>query len=384
VDLTASAEEGRTVINPDVDPGLDELKHFYCGLESLLSQVAIDIATTLPEDAKSSINVIYFPQLGFNIAIALRDGRPIYDGTEEGWEKVFVTENRAYFKDDRMREMDDKLGDVYGHICEREIEITYELAQRVLENEVKLSDASEACGELDSILALVHGAKLYKFTRPKMVEDNIIDIKGGSFVPADAASIGLTDKILTRVTTRETVTKVSSDLSTAAWDRNSFLQARSSFMLDLEQISIALNSATHRSLIIIDEFGKGTESSDGAGLACGLFEYLLGLGNERPRVLGATHFHEIFETGFLVQRPHLAFGHMEIQINPASHDLEDQITYLYNKVSFGMNCAAMNGIDGEILRRARDLTDLAANGEDLGAACARISKEEMMQLKEAV
>jgi DNA mismatch repair protein MSH5 len=62
-------------------------------------------------------------------------------------------------------------------------------------------------------------------------------------------------------------------------------------MIDLQQISQALNLATPRSLIIIDEFGKGTDSSDGAGLACAVFNYLIGLGSNGPKVIGATHFH---------------------------------------------------------------------------------------------
>jgi len=65
----------------------------------------------------------------------------------------------------------------------------------------------------------------------------------GSFVPAKSATIGLTDKILTRVATRESVS------------RN-----QSAFMIDLQQISVALNLASNRSLLIFDEFGKGTES----------------------------------------------------------------------------------------------------------------------------
>jgi DNA mismatch repair protein MSH5 len=65
----------------------------------------------------------------------------------------------------------------------------------------------------------------------------------GSFVPADAAVIGLTDKILTRITTRESVSKT-----------------QSAFMIDVQQIALALNQATRRSLVVIDEFGKGTDS----------------------------------------------------------------------------------------------------------------------------
>ena len=66
----------------------------------------------------------------------------------------------------------------------------------------------------------------------------------GCFVPADQAVIGLTDKILTRIATRETVSKF-----------------QSAFMIDLQQIALATTLATHRSLVIIDELGKGTDSS---------------------------------------------------------------------------------------------------------------------------
>lgn len=119
-------------------------------------------------------------------------------------------------------------------------------------------------------------------------------------------------------------------------------------MINLQQISLALKLATHRSLLIIDEFGKGTDLNgqrglrhwilltdfltDGAGLACGIFEYLLNLGDERPKVLAATHFHEIFENGFLRPRPHLGFGHMEIRVDENAHEAGDQITYLYKFV----------------------------------------------------
>ena len=120
----------------------------------------------------------------------------------------------------------------------------------------------------------------------------------GSFVPATAAKIGLTDKILTRISTRESVSRI-----------------QSAFMIDLQQISVAVSLATRRSLIIIDEFGKGTESYDGAGLAAGVFEHLLQRGVDSPKVLGATHFHEIFESDFLALRPALGFAHMEVKVD---------------------------------------------------------------------
>lgn len=106
------------MVKPKVDPELDDLKETYNGLDSLLNQVAINIAGTIPSKLSNDVNVIYFPQLGFNIAMPLDErGRPVYDGGEQPWEQVFTTENRVYFKDFRMREMDERFGDIYGLIC---------------------------------------------------------------------------------------------------------------------------------------------------------------------------------------------------------------------------------------------------------------------------
>ena len=68
---------------------------------------------------------------------------------------------------------------------------------------------------------------------------------------------------------------------------------------------------------------------DGAGLATGVLQNFARQGNERPKVLAATHFHEIFEAGYLINEPRLTFGHMEVRINPEANDVEQQITYLY-------------------------------------------------------
>lgn len=106
------------MVKPGLDRELDKLKDSYDGLSSLLKQVAIDIACTIPESLDIDVNVIYFPQLGFNIAIPLNNrGEAAFTGSDDDWELIFVTENRAYFKDFRMREMDEKLGDIYGLIC---------------------------------------------------------------------------------------------------------------------------------------------------------------------------------------------------------------------------------------------------------------------------
>ncbi|KAI6871989.1 hypothetical protein KC338_g2308 [Hortaea werneckii] len=462
VDFDNSKDQQHTVVLPGVDDELDEAKRTYDGIEDLLSQVASHVAGQVPAALNLKVNVIFFPQIGFLISIGLDEetGRGVFEGTsEDPWERMFATETHAYYKNSNMVEMDEHFGDIYGRICDKEIEIIQALSERVLQYDELLNETSDICGELDSLVALARGAQLHNFCKPRITEENIIKIKGGrhplqertvpafvsndtyleggegngpgsaqfealtsqgpnvagtqatrgrdaregpsmvlmtgpnysgksiylkqvavivymahigSFVPAEAARIGLTDKILTRISTRESVSRM-----------------QSAFMIDLQQVSVALNLATRRSLLIVDEFGKGTESYDGAGLAAGVFEHLLQRGAETPKVLGATHFHEIFESGFLPERDRLGFAHMEVRVDESASEVNDQITYLYNyrqgrsTSSFGTACAAMNGVDEKIIQRAEDFILLAARGDDLVQACAELPAHEVVELQDA-
>lgn len=168
-------------------------------------------------------------------------------------------------------------------------------------------------------------------------------------------------------------------------------------MTDLQQMSMALKLATSRSLLLIDEFGKGTGATDGAALACAVFEHLLGDDSgqnevpgqlqSRPKVLAATHFHEIFELNLLPPHPNLSFGHMQVLLDDTTSTADGQITYLYNfqpgrsTASFGTVCAAMNGVAPEIVRRAEELILNSARGADLVELCVGVEGNEMLELQ---
>ncbi|GLA59608.1 mutS protein msh5 [Aspergillus tubingensis] len=91
---------------------------------------------------------------------------------------------------------------------------------------------------------MAQAASFYKLVRPKMVEGDVIKIRGGSFVPAESAELGIVDKILVKSNTQDSVSQI-----------------QSTFMNDLQQLSFDLKQVTGRSLLLIDEFGKGTNEN---------------------------------------------------------------------------------------------------------------------------
>ena len=148
------------------------MKRTYDGIEDLLNKTSQSIAETVPHRYSLDLNVIFFPQIGFLISMPIvsETGRANYGGPEDGggWDRIFSTRSRVYYKDYRMRELDETFGDMYAMICgmcllsncvnncsndqwatDTEIEIIYKLGQEVLEYEDVLIYASELCGELD-------------------------------------------------------------------------------------------------------------------------------------------------------------------------------------------------------------------------------------------
>jgi DNA mismatch repair protein MSH5 len=321
-------------------------------------------------------------------------------------------------------------------MADREVEIIHGLAGKVLEHEEPLLLASDMCGEFDAIHALALGAEKYDWHVPQMVEASIIHIEEGrhplqelvvpafipnpchlftgtsdiraaqdgspqalvltgpnhsgksvylkqtaiivylahigSFVPAVQATVGLTESILTCMSPRESMSG-----------------GESAFARDMKQAALSTKSSTPRSLVLIDEFGKGTNGDDGAGLLAALLDYYLSLGPKCPRLLAATHFHEVFECGYLENHNGLRIAHMNVRMDWDASLVDDQVTFLFNleyghsTSSFGGRCAALNGVPSAVVERAENISKLLARNEDLSAVCARLSREEEEQLGKA-
>ena len=120
VDFQTSAMVQRTVVNVGVDDELDSKKRIYDGIEDLLNETSRNIAATVPLEFSLDLNVIFFPQIGFLISIPLdpETGSGNYQGDEQSpWDRIFSTASRFYYKDYRMKELDETLGDIYATIC---------------------------------------------------------------------------------------------------------------------------------------------------------------------------------------------------------------------------------------------------------------------------
>lgn len=98
MDLEKSAEESRTVILPGIDEELDHLKRTLDGLDDLLNEVAAKLSEKMPSDLRASLNVIYFPQIGFLVTVPIdpQTGDALYAGSfDNPWEQMFTTELHA-------------------------------------------------------------------------------------------------------------------------------------------------------------------------------------------------------------------------------------------------------------------------------------------------
>lgn len=166
----------------------------------------------------------------------------------------------------------------------------------------------------------------------------------GSFVPASEARVGIVDRIFTRVGAQHDVTS-----------------GKSTFLVEMAETASVLRNATPRSLVILDEIGRGTSTYDGMAIARAVIEQLHDEARLRPRTLFATHFHELAELE----------GSLERVRNQRMDVLEEgtQVVFLHRVVaggadrSYGIHVAQLAGVPAPVVRRAREiLLALETNG----------------------
>ncbi|EYC43627.1 hypothetical protein Y032_0487g2349 [Ancylostoma ceylanicum] len=406
IDFEESYAENRLVMRPGVDPELDRAKGLYRQLPSILTRVAQEEASRFQA---ATCSVAYVPMIGYLVALP-------HDFQVENFEDVEViysTAHTLHAKDEAMRKLDEDLGDVKMRIIDKETTITLRMSSLILSRSSLLLAAERAGALLDVVISLSLTARHYGWTCPKFVDEPIIDATRvyhplsqlitehfvpnpvssgveyskikiftgpnacgksvylkqvgllvflahiGSFVPADFARIGTVNRILSRIYTVDSV-----------------LDGMSTFAKDLDQISFALRRGNERSLVIIDEFGKGTMTEVGLSLLASSLSYWAAKGRDGcPHVFVSSHFHALQE---LITDVHGIISYHTMEVLKRGAELTFQFRLVDGLVdsSFAVYTACKMGIPQEVVDRANEVYEHVRGGNALTELSCVDSDEE--------
>lgn len=158
----------------------------------------------------------------------------------------------------------------------------------------------------------------------------------GSFVPADAAQIGLVDKVFTRVGASDNIS-----------------QGESTFMVEMNEAASILNNVSDNSLVLFDELGRGTSTYDGISIAWAIVEYIHEHPKAKAKTLFATHYHELNE----MEKTHKRIKNFNVSVK----ELDNKVIFLRKLVeggsehSFGIHVAKMAGMPQSIVKRSNEI-----------------------------
>ncbi len=300
--------------------------------------------------------------------------------------------NAERFTTDELEELEGKLNHTREKALRLENALFDEVRSRVAQELNRLQQTAQALKELDALLSLARSAVQRRYVRPQINSEGRIQIRGGrhpvveaslpagdfvpndtlmdpgdrrmhiitgpnmagkstymrqvaliclmahmgSFVPADEADICLTDCVYTRV-------GASDDVSSG----------QSTFMVEMSEMAYILRNATDRSLVILDEIGRGTSTFDGLSIAWSAVEYLCDREKCGAKTLFATHYHELSELE----------GHLEGVVNfcVAVKEMGEEVLFL-RKIrpggadkSFGIYVARLAGVPRSVVARAQQI-----------------------------
>ena len=185
----------------------------------------------------------------------------------------------------------------------------------------------------------------------------------GSFVPADAADIGLVDKVFTRVGASDNISS-----------------GESTFMVEMNETASILNNISNRSLILLDEIGRGTSTYDGISIAWSISEFLHEHKAYKAKVLFATHYHELNEMAGIFNR--IKNYHVSVK------EVRNKIIFLRklakggSEHSFGIHVAKMAGMPKVVLKRSEEILkqlEAAHSNNDLGAEIKEVARKKVAE-----
>lgn len=314
-------------------------------------------------------------------------------------ERFFTAELKEY--ESLILNAQEKMSDL-------ETEIFRQLCRQISARTEEILVTARAIAQIDAVCSLAEVAVRYRYVKPALTDETVIDIRGGrhpiveqtmgsdrfvrndtylsngenqvtiltgpnmsgkstylrqvaliilmaqigSFVPADAASIGIVDRIFTRIGAQE-------DLASG----------QSTFMVEMTEAANILNNATPRSFIVLDEIGRGTSTYDGLSIAWAVVEFLHNRPELGAKTLFATHYHELVDLAETLPRVK--------NFNVAVSEQGDRVIFMHKIVpggtdrSYGIHVARLAGLPRSVILRAQDIL---AELEGRASSRRRVSK----------
>jgi DNA mismatch repair protein MutS len=379
----AVAREGG-VIRDGVDKELDELRAISRGGKQRIAEM---------EDAErartgiASLKIRYNRVFGYYIEVSKSN----LGNVPADYHRKQTIAGGERFITPALKEYEDKVLGADERIVEREVEIFEELRRRVVAEAPRIQDTARGLATLDVLAGLAETASLHNYTKPLMhagdeltaadarhpvVERRVVDAfvpndvtldagahqlviltgpnmggkstylrqcallclmaQAGSFVPARTAKLPIVDRLFARVGASDNIAR-----------------GQSTFMVEMQETANILHTATSRSLVILDEIGRGTATFDGLSLAWAVAEHLASNPRSRPKTIFATHYHEL--TDLADALPSVANFHVVVR------EWNEDLVLLRKVVpgradrSYGIQVARLAGLPPAVVARAREI-----------------------------
>ncbi len=376
---------GAGVMADGWDDELDEQRTLARGGKELVAGIE---ATERERTGIGSLKVRYNKVFGYYIEVS----KTKLDRVPEDYERRQTLTNAERFIIPELKELEARILSAEERATNRDRELFQELIEELSKHAQRIASTASIIARLDVLAAFADRARRWGYCRPVMAEEPGIRIRegrhpvlealqrdppfipndcrldpdscqivlltgpnmggkstylrqcalitlmahAGSFVPAAEAEIGLTDRIFTRVGASDMLAK-----------------GESTFMVEMTETANILHHATPRSLVILDEVGRGTATFDGLSLAWGIVEYLHDRDDHTALVLFATHYHELTDLGRIL--PRLQNRSMAVK------EWRGSILFLHRVVegpadrSYGIHVARLAGVPDEVCRRAEQV-----------------------------
>lgn len=375
------------VIREAFHAGLDELraisrnaKHLVAGLQ----------AREIERTGIKSLKVGYNKVFGYFIEVSTAH----LNHVPADYIRKQTLANAERFITSELKEHEDKILNAEEQARALEQTLFEEVCQRVVQESAPIRDTAEAIAHLDVLSTLALVAVRGKYTRPEIDEGTTVHIRSGrhpvveqvlgmgrfvendclldthrhqlllitgpnmagkscylrqaalivimaqmgSFVPAASARIGLVDRLFTRIGASDNLAR-----------------GESTFMVEMLEVANILHHATPRSLVLLDEVGRGTSTLDGVSIARAVAEYLTDPNGPRPRTMFATHYHELTDLG---ERT-LGIENLTIAVREG----KGEVIFLHKIMpgatdkSYGIHVARLAGLPPEVVTRAEEILD---------------------------